>query len=41
MCMARSDVGLAQLKYLASFYRWLGWFDKVRVTERLLKHWSR
>lgn len=41
MCMARTDVGLIQLKHLAKFYEWLGWNDKVRVVKNLLNHWSK
>lgn len=41
MCMARSDVGVVQLKSLLRFYEWLGWDDRVSIVRRLLDYWSR
>ena len=40
MCMARSDVEVVQLRNLLKFYEWLGWSDRVRIVEHLLRYWS-
>lgn len=37
MTMYRYDWAYRQLKYLIRFYTWLGWYDKVEKTIRLLK----
>ena len=39
MCMARSDVGLVQLRYLERFYSWLGWNDRLSRVKELLSKW--